>query len=70
MLAPIGEALAPLKWRERVVINSQFPIQSATVRLSWSVDTQPELQLDELICSEFLGLGGVAGQWKIFNDGK
>ena len=69
-VSPIGEALAPLKWRERVVINSQFPIQSATVRLSWSVGTQPELQLDELICSEFLGLGGVAGQWKIFNDGK
>lgn len=58
----LGRALAPLKWRGRVV--GRAPIRNATVSLIWSNDEQPVLQMGELICWEFLGLGGERGNWK------
>lgn len=58
----LGKALAPLKWRGKMVRN--FPMRNATVSLVWSDDPEPELQMGELICWEFLGLGGERDNWK------
>lgn len=33
----------------------------ATVKLAWSEDSEPRIYLEEVICWEFLNLGGVAG---------
>lgn len=58
----LGKVLAPLKWRTRVVRKA--PVRNATVSLVWSDDPEPELQMGELICWEFLGLGGERDNWK------
>lgn len=58
----LGRAFAPLKWRGRVVAKA--PIKNATVSLYWSDEPEPKLQMGELICWEFLGLGGTRGNWK------
>ena len=58
----LGNALAPLRWRGRVVAKA--PVRNATVSLVWSNDDEPTLQMGELICWEFLGLGGDRGNWK------
>ena len=58
----LGRVFAPLKWRGRVVAKA--PVRNATVSLSWSDDEEPRLQMGELICWEFLGLGGTRGNWK------
>lgn len=58
----LGEALSPLKWRNRVVARA--PKRNATVSLQWTDEDEPRLQLGELICWEFLGLGGERGNWK------
>ncbi|NIP98321.1 MAG: hypothetical protein GWO24_34885, partial [Akkermansiaceae bacterium] len=33
----------------------------ATVKLAWSQDPEPSIYLEEVVCWEFLNLGGVAG---------
>ena len=58
----LGRALSPLKWRQRIVARA--PIKNATVSLKWSDSEEPVLQMGELICWEFLGLGGERGNWK------
>ena len=58
----LGKALAPLKWRDRIVPKA--PVRNATVSLVWSDEPEPSLQMGELICWEFLELGGVRGNWK------
>ena len=58
----LGRALALLKWRDRVVAKP--PVRNATVSLTWSNDPEPTLRMGELICWEFLGLGGERGNWK------
>ena len=58
----LGKALSPLKWTDRAV--SKAPVKNATVSLKWSDEDEPSLQMGELICWEFLGLGGERGNWK------
>ncbi len=55
----LGQALAHLRWRDQVVPRP--PIKNATVSLVWSREPETKLQMDELICWEFLGLGGERG---------
>lgn len=52
----LGRALAPLKWTEKFV--QKVPVRNATVSMKWSDEEVPNLQMGELICWEFLGLGG------------
>ena len=59
----LGFALSSLKWRDRVIAKP--PLRNATVSLVWSDEPEPSLQMDELICWEFLGLGGERGNWKV-----
>lgn len=58
----LGSALAHLKWRNRLVPRA--PVRNATLSLVWTDDPQPALQMGELICWEFLGLGGERGNWR------
>lgn len=58
----LGRAMASLKWRDRIVVKA--PVRNATVSLVWSNDPKPSLQMGELICWEFLDLGGERGNWK------
>jgi len=60
--SPLGQLLEPLSWRGKNV--RKIPQRNATVRLEWTQDENPTPQFKGLVCWEFLGLGGIAGNWK------
>lgn len=54
-----GQILSELAWID--IPNKKAQNRYATVKISWSADEEPQVQLDQLICWEFLGLGGEIG---------
>ena len=52
----LGRALAELNWIGVEV--DAVPTRTATVELEWTVGSDPKLRLKDLLCWEFLGLGG------------
>ena len=54
-----GKILSELAWVD--LADRRVENRYATVRLSWTEGAESELHLKEVICWEFLGLGGVAG---------
>ena len=55
----LGQTLSALNWVGLVV--DQKPSRTATVVLEWTSSREPQLRMRELVCWEFLGLGGKAG---------
>ncbi len=51
----IGRLLSPLNWRGT---NREYQSRTASIELGWSDQKPARLQLERLICWEFLGLGG------------
>ena len=54
----IGRLLSPLNWRGT---NREYQSRTATIELGWSEQKPARLQLERLVCWEFLGLGGEPG---------
>lgn len=54
----IGRLLTPLNWRGT---DREYQSRTATIELGWSEEKPARLQLERLICWEFLGLGGEPG---------
>ena len=54
-----GRILSDLAWIN--IPDRRAENRYATVRLSWSREEESRVQLEEVVCWEFLGLGGVAG---------
>ncbi|MGB2559397.1 MAG: hypothetical protein ACPIG6_02230 [Akkermansiaceae bacterium] len=54
----IGRLLAPLNWRGT---DREYQSRTATIELGWSEEKPARLQLERLICWEFLSLGGEPG---------
>jgi len=52
----VGQLLAPFNWTDQPGKTVQGT--TATVRLKWTDDPEPELVIDEIICWEFLNIGG------------
>lgn len=57
----VGKILSVLNWRGT---NRPMSQQSATVELGWSKETPASLQIERVVCWEFLGVGGEAGNTK------
>lgn len=54
-----GQILADLAFIN--VPNKEPQSRYATVRLGWTEDSEPRIELERVLCWEFLGLGGVEG---------
>ncbi len=52
----LGRTLSELNWIGGEV--GETPVRTATVVLGWTTGADPKLRLEELVCWEFLGLGG------------
>lgn len=55
----LGQALAELNWIGVEV--DAVPTRTATVELEWTAGSDPKLRMKDLVCWEFLGLGGESG---------
>ncbi len=54
----VGKVLSQLNWRG---LNRPRLQRTATVRLAWSNESPSRLQIREVVCWEFLGVGGEKG---------
>jgi hypothetical protein len=58
----LGQILSVMNWVGLVV--DEKPSRTATVVLEWTKDREPELRMSEMMCWEFIGLGGEPGNTK------
>ena len=61
-----GRILSELAWIN--IPNRRNQNRYATVRLSWTSAPESQVHLDEVICWEFLGLGGEAGNADLLGE--
>lgn len=54
----VGKILSELNWRG---MNRDKILRTATVELGWSNEIPSKLQIEEVVCWEFLGVGGEVG---------
>ena len=59
----VGQILEEIAWTDKEGLGPDNG-RLATLRLSWSSDTKPVIQIEEFICWEFLGVGGERGNHK------
>jgi len=58
----LGQVLSEIRWRRGM--RTKQAVRNATVKLIWSNEPEPKLQLGGLLCWQFLDLGGELGNWK------
>ena len=54
----LGKTMEVLNWRG---MNREVPMRTATVVMGWSNEQPSKLQLEQVICWQFLGVGGEIG---------
>lgn len=57
----VGKILSVINWRG---MNREMVQRTATIVLGWSKQTPPALQIERVICWQFLGVGGEIGNTK------
>lgn len=60
----IGKILLPINWRG---LERERTVRTATVELTWTLTQPSRLELTDVLCWEFLGLGGVLGNTEVEN---